>query len=683
MKDAILARLEKVKRPDKNGEYLALCPFHDDHNPSLSVNFDKGTYNCFGCQSSGPISRLAERLGVNVAMKAERQIEATYDYTEAEGKLLFQTVRYSPKDFSQRRPDGAGGWVHDLKSVKRVLYHVPEVLEVIRRGEVVYVCEGEKDADNLRKLGLVATTNPLGAGKWRPEYSETLTGANVVILPDKDDAGRKHAQQVTQSLAGKAKSIKVVELPGLPDKGDVTDWLHAGGTRAELERLDSEAKPLSTKSEETDKGSQEPLSGSEVLDEVVTFVRRFVVLSSQQAHALALWTAHTYSFEAAETTPYIHVTSPEKRSGKTRVLEVEEVLVKDPWFTGRVTPAVLARKIDAECPDLLLDETDAAFGGDKEYAETLRGILNTGHRRGGKTSVCSGQGANITYKDLSTFCPKAIAGIGKLPDTVADRSIAIVLKRRTAAETVEHFRHRKAESDAATLRERLSAWASTLQLHDVEPSVPDELDDRAADCWEPLLAIADAAGGEWPQRAREAAVALSGGTGREDASLGVRLLADIKTIFTVRKVERIRSAELVPALNAIEEAPWSNLDKRPLDASRLAKLLDKYEIRPKTVRLDEDTTAKGYDSSWFADAWERYVPASSGVLAVTPVTLSTADAQESSRNMSVEPERDVTPPVHAQPTFDVTPVTANSPEKQWGALVPDLTTAGRGVREII
>ena len=475
-------------------------------------------------------------------------------------------------------------------------------------------------------------------------------------------------------IHGKAASIRIVELPGLPAKGDVSDWIQSGGTREELERLVSEAKPWepSTKPKKTDQGSQESESpsGSEVLDEVVTFIRRFVVLNRQQAHAMALWTAHTYTFDAAEATPYIHVTSPEKRSGKTRLLEVEETVVKAPWFTGRVTPAVLARKIDAECPTLLLDETDAAFGSDREYAETLRGILNTGHRRGGKSSVCFGQGANITYKDLSTFCPKAIAGIGKLPDTVADRSIAIVLKRRTAAETVERFRRRKAESDAAPLRERLSTWASTLQLHDVEPSVPDELDDRAADCWEPLLAIADAAGGEWPQRAREAAVALSGG-GRDDASLGVRLLTDIKTMFTTRGVERLRSAELVQALNAIEESPWPDLDRRPLDATRLARLLKPYGIAPKTVRLDEGSTAKGYDRDWFADAWERYAPASPGVLPVTPVTLNTTHAQASTRNMNVESERDVTPPAHAQLTLDVTPVTAKRGGEGIGAVSSD------------
>jgi len=214
MRDAIIARLEKVKRPDKNGEYLALCPFHDDHNPSLSVNFDKGTYNCFGCQSSGPISRLAERLGVNVALptKAERQVEAEYNYTDEDGKLLFQVVRYHPKSFSQRRPDGAGGWVNDMKGVRRVLYRLPKVLEAVAKGQTVYIPEGERDVGSLTELRLVATCNSGGAGKWRDEYSGSLAGADVVILPDKDEPGRKHAAQVAQSLAGKAKSIKIVEL---------------------------------------------------------------------------------------------------------------------------------------------------------------------------------------------------------------------------------------------------------------------------------------------------------------------------------------------------------------------------------------------------------------------------------------------------------------------------------------
>jgi hypothetical protein len=249
VKDAILARLEKLKGPDHNGEYTAICPFHKDTNPSLNVNFEKGVYKCFGCESSGPVSRLAMALGIP-PNRPERQIEAVYDYTDSEGKVLFQAVRYSPKGFSQRRPDGAGGWVYDLKGVRRVLYRLPEVLEAVRKGVMVYIVEGEKDADNLVKLGLVATTSPMGAGKWKPEYSETLTGANVVILPDTDEPGRKHAAQVAQSLAGKAKSIKVVELPGEGVK-DASDWLQAGGNRAELEHLVSEAKALEPKPHST------------------------------------------------------------------------------------------------------------------------------------------------------------------------------------------------------------------------------------------------------------------------------------------------------------------------------------------------------------------------------------------------------------------------------------------------
>jgi hypothetical protein len=166
------------------------------------------------------------------------------------------------------------------------------------------------------------------------------------------------------------------------------------------------------------------------LDDVAAFVRRYVVVGDTQAVAIALWAFHTHAFAAAATTPYLSITSAEMESGKTRLLETLELVVARPWFTGRATPAVLARKIDKEAPTLLLDESDAAFQGDREYAEVLRGVLNSGHRRSGRTSICIGQGAAMSYVDLSTFCPKAIAGIGKLPDTVASRSIAIRLKRK-------------------------------------------------------------------------------------------------------------------------------------------------------------------------------------------------------------------------------------------------------------
>jgi hypothetical protein len=270
------------------------------------------------------------------------------------------------------------------------------------------------------------------------------------------------------------------------------------------------------------------------LEDTMSFVRRYVVVSHAQSVAIALWTFHTHAFEAASTTPYLSITSAEMESGKTRLLETLELVVAKPWLTGRATPAVLARKIDKEQPTLLLDESDAAFKGDREYAEVLRGVLNSGHRRSGRTSICVGQGAALSYIELSTFCPKAIAGIGRLPDTVASRSIAIRLKRKAPTETVGRFYQRDAEAIAEPIRLLLESLGPDYspRLADARPERPRALGDRAGDSWEPLLAIADLAGGDWPDEARLAALTLSGAVeAAEGHSNGVRLLADARTIF--------------------------------------------------------------------------------------------------------------------------------------------------------
>jgi hypothetical protein len=224
---------------------------------------------------------------------------------------------------------------------------------------------------------------------------------------------------------------------------------------------------------------------------------------------VALWDAQSHAFEAADCTPYQDINSAEKQSGKTRLWEVQRLLVSRAWLTGRATAAVLTRKVDAEHPTLLLDESDAAFGGENEYAEALRGILNTGYRRGGAASCCVGQGASITYKDYSTFCPKAIAGIGKRPDTVSNRSIPLRLKRARRGE-VERFRERDVAREAAEIAARLAAWCAVNleRLRQARPEIPAELTDRQADVCEPLLAIADLAGGDWPKAVRKALVEL-------------------------------------------------------------------------------------------------------------------------------------------------------------------------------
>jgi len=168
-----------------------------------------------------------------------RRIAATYDYTDELGVLLYQVVRYEPKGFRQRRPDPArpGDWLWNMDGVRRVLYRLPEVNAALKRGEPLYITEGEKDAD---ALGLCATTSPGGAGKWRDEYAESLRGAEVVVVADKDAPGRAHAQTVARSCSATARMVKVLELPGAHVK-DASDWLSVGGAKAELERMADEA----------------------------------------------------------------------------------------------------------------------------------------------------------------------------------------------------------------------------------------------------------------------------------------------------------------------------------------------------------------------------------------------------------------------------------------------------------
>ncbi|SHF60816.1 IclR helix-turn-helix domain-containing protein [Desulfofundulus australicus DSM 11792] len=230
----------KDPKPDGKGGYLAFCPCHNDgakqgrRSLHISVSEKDGRVllHCFaGCRYEDIVSAL----GLPKKTRREREEpEAIYPYVDEQGKLLFEVLRYPGKRFAQRRPDRAGGWVYNLQGVRRVLYKLPEVLAAVREGRTVFLVEGEKDCDNLTRLGLTATTAPGGAGKWRPEYSEFLRGADVVLLPDNDLPGRKHAEQVAHSLYGVAKRIRVVELPGLPPKGDVSDWLAAGHTREEL-----------------------------------------------------------------------------------------------------------------------------------------------------------------------------------------------------------------------------------------------------------------------------------------------------------------------------------------------------------------------------------------------------------------------------------------------------------------
>jgi hypothetical protein len=341
-----------------------------------------------------------------------------------------------------------------------------------------------------------------------------------------------------------------------------------------------------------------------LLLDIVLFIRRYVVVTDDQAVAIALWIAHTHAILAAECTPYMQVTSATKRAGKTRLLEVLEPLVRSPWFTGRTSAAALIRNVDAkQRPTLLLDESDAAFHGAKEYAEALRGILNSGYRRSGRATVCTAQGGNFAVQEFSTFCPKAIAGIGELPGTIADRAIRIELRRRTTDEACERWRERDGHDEARPLYDALHDWANGAvpALRAARPDLPTGLGDRQADVWEPLFAIADMAGEEWPTKALKLAGSV------EDTDITVELLNDIQVILAdIPAIPDtvVATKDLLAKLTALEDRPWVSWRyEKPMTAKALAGLLAPLGVHP--VHQEH---VRGYRQDAFGDAFARYLP---------------------------------------------------------------------------
>jgi hypothetical protein len=354
-------------------------------------------------------------------------------------------------------------------------------------------------------------------------------------------------------------------------------------------------------------GSTPDLEVAGLLDEVAAFISRYVVFPlPEQLTAVTLWVVHTHAIEAAESTPRLVITSPEKRSGKSRLFEVFELLCARPLYTENISTAALFRMIDTSQVTVLIDESDAIFGSRSRGDEELRALINTGHRRGGVVYRCSGRDFEVV--GFNVFGAVALAGLPGLPDTILDRSIVISMKRRRADEKVDRLRLRAAAPQARLLHDRLAAWteANIERLRDAEPEIPECLDDRAADGSEPLLAIADLAGGTWPDRARGAATALSTAQREEHTSRGAHLLKDIRRVFAMTTDHRITSEALSKALNEQTDGPWAGGTGEPLASREIAALLRPYGTRPRTMRFGTKIR-RGYERQQFLDAWARYL----------------------------------------------------------------------------
>ena len=368
-------------------------------------------------------------------------------------------------------------------------------------------------------------------------------------------------------------------------------------------------------------------SPSGILQSAYDFLGRFVAYPSEAAHvAHTLWIAHTHHMRAWETTPRIAFLSPEPGSGKTRALEISELLVPRPINAVNMSSAALFRLVGHEdgLPTILFDEIDTVFGPKAKENEELRGLLNAGYRRGAKTYRCSVAGKKVEVEEIEAFSAVALAGLGDLPDTILTRSVIIKMRRRAPHEQVEPYRRRVHGGEGEDIRDLLAQWAADVDLADAIPDMPTGIVDRDADVWEALLAVADAAGGDWPDRARVAAVALVAAAKEGTPSLGVHLLSDLRTIF--RDEESLATVSILDRLHNLDESPWADIRGKALDERGLARRLAPYGIKPKKIRIGT-ATPRGYTREDMHDAWVRYL---------SPIPENTATSATSATHHAVE-----------------------------------------------
>jgi hypothetical protein len=349
-----------------------------------------------------------------------------------------------------------------------------------------------------------------------------------------------------------------------------------------------------------------PVDGAAVLDDVRAAVCRYLVMpSAEAADAVVLWIAATHGQPAWEHATRLAITGPTRRCGKSRLLDVTKEMAHRAIPSVNASTAALYRSIDStEPPTILYDEADAAFGTKRqaEANEDLRALLNAGHSRGWPILRCVGPHQQV--QEFASFAMAAIAGIGELPDTITDRAVNIRMRRRAPHETVHPYRARRDAPPLRELRDQLHQWvrANLTDLRTATPTMP--VEDRAADTWESLIAIADLAGRDWPDRARTACTTLVQATADNDTdnSDSLRLLADLRTVFD--GAGNLHTTTILDRLRSLDDSPWTDLT-----AHGLSKTLRDYSIRPKSVReTGTGPSRRGYNPADLTDAFTRYLP---------------------------------------------------------------------------
>ncbi|MEU4225988.1 DUF3631 domain-containing protein [Nonomuraea sp. NPDC026600] len=347
--------------------------------------------------------------------------------------------------------------------------------------------------------------------------------------------------------------------------------------------------------------------GAALLDALLAALTRYVILPSPEAaDAVVLWIAATHAQPAWAHAPRLVIRAPEKRCGKSRLLDVVEATSHEPFITVNSSSAAVYRSITDDPPTMLVDEADTIFGPKADGNEDLRGLLNAGHQRNRPAKRYDANTGRV--ESIPTFAMAALAGIGAMPDTIEDRAVVIRMRRRAPGETVSPYRHRRDRPALRQLAADLRTWlrADLATLEQAEPEMP--VEDRAADTWEPLIAVADHAAGHWPDRGRTAVLTLTADADANGQTSGrIRLLTDCRTAF--RTDPALPTAALIERLKADPEAPWADYGPTGLTAMKLGVILREYDIRSANIRFTDGTQAKGYQRADFLDAWARYCPA--------------------------------------------------------------------------
>lgn len=639
----------------RSGDYwLFKCPLHDDRCESGSLS--RGASKAFvvkchrGCDQSALYSEVQSRVDDYLKAhghppkrtkssngKANGQHPPStkfvpiteYGYTDALGEVQFVAVRGEQggaKTFRQKRrkPDGRYEWKGPAKT-DRVPFNLVAVNKAIAEGKPILFVEGEKDVVRLAGHGLTATCNIGGAGKWGKEESACLAGADLVMLADNDVPGQKHRADAARLLAGTVSGFRFVDLPGLPEGGDVSDWLDAGGGMEALCQLINRAPEWHPKppkpptgiadtlivKEATQRGrfqahwavkpAADAVETAVLLSLIKDCIEAHIVLPKHGGETLALWVLHSWLFDAFDVSPFILVVSPTKQCGKTTLLILLQWLTPRSVMASNISASSLFRFVEANQPTMIVDEADSFVNGNEE----MRGILNSGHTKAAAFVV-----RNVDVKGeyiptpFSTWCSKVIASIGRLADTLMDRGFRIQLRRKKRGEKKKRrpLRDRK---EFQTLRSKLARWAqdNIKAMDGYEPDCPKELYNREWDNWIPLYAIAELAGPDWVKAVINAAKAQGDGSEYGDPKLD--LLSDIRGIMKRGGPEDFwSSTNLAATLREDDEKQWSTYGRsgKGLTAHSMARLLGEFGIRS----LHHET-GNGYRKRQFKDAWEEYI----------------------------------------------------------------------------